>query len=205
MPQPRAHVPTLRFRAGRIGRLFRRGSPRVVERQHQGVDARTRNFWAPDAPATLVEADTGTAVGRRTDRVASMIAAREAGAASPDRPRADPAFVEAVFVELMRASQYRRAFEQLSSECRRSWGSADAFAAAQGDGSMSRLRGVRVTEVRYLSEWIDPERGTTHQNVAELRVEYEMGGHEMATIARTIHLVAEGARWRSLCYPATNR
>ena len=130
-----------------------------------------------------------------------MIAAHESGHAPDPRPRGNPAFAEAVFVELMRAHQYRRAFEQLAIDCRRSWGSAEAFAAAQGEASMARLRGVRVRDVRYVDEWTDPDRGTVHRQVAELKVEYTVGDHTPVVHPRVVHLVAESGRWRSLCYP----
>ena len=170
----------------RIGRLFQR--PSVWSR-------------GSAAPATLVEAAPGASAA--SDRVAAMIAAHEAGVAGTDvRPRGNPAFAEAVFVELMRASQYRRAFEHLTAECRHSWGSPEAFAAAQGTGSMSRLRGMRVTDVRYLPTWTDATRGTTHEEVAELDVEYTLGERQPVVVPRVVHLVADGGKWRSLCYPA---
>jgi hypothetical protein len=133
-----------------------------------------------------------------------MLKAHESGRDKMDspRPRGNPAFAEALFIELMRAHQYRRAFEQLSSECQQSWGSAEDFATAQGAGAMGRLRGVRVNDVRYLPEWTDPGRGATYQEVAELQVEYTIGERERATVLRrVVHLVPDAGRWRSLCYP----
>lgn len=152
--------------------------------------------------ATLIDSEPGTAILRRGNRVAEIIAAHDTGRAvdPPLRPRANPAFAEAVFVELMRAHQYRRAFDLLTPDCRRAWGSADVFAAAQARGSMSRLRGVHVTAVRHLAEWTDTERGVTHQEVAELDVEYTMSGADPA-VTRVVHLVADAGKWRSLCYP----
>ena len=208
MPQSHHSVLALRSYTARVRTLFRR--PEAPPSGHgwwdRRVDPHTRSFWARDsaAPATMVEAEAGTATEPREDRVAAMIAAHDTGhhGDEPRRPRGNPAFAEAVFVELMRAHQYRRAYEQLSAECRRSWGSADAFAAAQGDGSMSRLRGMRVTDVRYLPEWTDTAAGTTHRDVAELAVEYTVGDRAPVTVPRVVHLVADGGRWRSLCYPA---
>jgi hypothetical protein len=133
-----------------------------------------------------------------------MLRAHESGQdrENPGRPRGNPAFAEALFVELMRAHQYRRAFEQLSSDCQRSWGSAERFATAQGFGAMGRVRGVRVTDVRYLPEWTDPSRGATYQEVAELSVEYTIGERDPGTVLRrVVHLVPDAGRWRSLCYP----
>ena len=207
MPQSHHNVLALRSYSERLRMLFRRGEQRPAGSVwwDRGADSHTRTFWARDAaaPATLVEAEPVTAAERRPDRVAAMIAAHDSGrlAGEARRPRGNPAFAEAVFVELMRAHQYRRAFEQLSAECRRSWGSADAFAAAQGDGSMNRLRGMRVTDVRYLPEWTDSARGTTHRDVAELAVEYTLGDRAPVTVPRVVHLVADDGRWRSICYP----
>ena len=200
MPHASHNVLALRFHARRIGRLLQRSHPGP-----EAVDAETRTFWARDpAPATLVLADPGTSFAGRADRVAAMIAAHEAGDSGDAhrRPRGSPAFAEAVFVELMRSGQYRRAFEQLTADCRQRWATPEAFAAAQGEASMSRLQGVRVLEVRHLPEWKDRERGTTHTDVAELQVEYTVGEQRPPrVIARTVHLVAEAGRWRSLCYP----
>lgn len=183
-----------RFRLSRIRGLWHRAASRPEEP------------FAPqerDVVATLIDSEPGTAILRRGNRVAEIIAAHDTGRVvdSPLRPRANPAFAEAVFVELMRAHQYRRAFDLLSTDCRRAWGSPDEFAAAQARGSMSRLRGVRVKAVRHLAEWTDAERGTTHRGVAELDVEYTMNGAEPAVVTRVVHLVADAGKWRSLCYP----
>jgi hypothetical protein len=182
-------VSTERSRHGLIGRFFRH-PPKV--------DAGTRDFWASsDAPRAI----GGSA---RSDRLAEMLRAHESGRdrENPGRPRGNPAFAEALFVELMRAHQYRRAFEQLSSDCQRMWGSAEGFATAQGAGAMSRVRGVRVNDVRYLPEWTDPGRGATYHEVAELQVEYTIGERDPGTVLRrVVHLVPDAGRWRSLCYP----
>lgn len=169
------------------------------------VDANTHTFWARGAlqPATLVEAgDVSPENARRTHEVRALVAAHE-GRTEPERPRGNPAFSEALFVELMRAEQYQRAFNLLSPECQRTWGSLDRFAEAHRDGSMRSLRGVNVTAVRHLDSWTDPETGVAHDSVAELDVEYAVAaGGRTTTVRRTVHLVAVEGRWRSLCYPA---
>jgi len=171
------------------------------------VDAHTRTFWArgADAPATLVEAGNGDDSSTARRRVAELVRAHESGEDTREpstRPRGNPVFSEALFVELMRAHQYKRAYAQLSADCQRSWGSVDAFAAAQGAGTMRRLRGVTVRDVRYLPEWTDPAGGTTYRDVAELRVEYAIGERDPAAVVpRIVHLVPDRGRWRSLCYP----
>ena len=193
MPQLQHRRQRSRFRLSRIRGLWQR----AAARPEQGFEPQ-----APDVLATLVDSEPGTAILRRGNRVADIIAAHDNGRAvdSPLRPRANPAFAEAVFVELMRAHQYRRAFDLLSTDCRRAWGSPEVFAAAQARGSMSRLLGVRVKAVRHLAEWTDTERGLTHRGVAELDVEYTMNGAEPA-VNRVVHLVADAGKWRSLCYP----
>jgi hypothetical protein len=193
MPHPQHRHQRSRFRLGRIRRLWRRDDPR---------SDRSFELREPDV-GTLIDSEPGTAILRRGNRVAEIIAAHDTGRVvdAPPRPRANPAFAEAVFVELMRAHQYRRAFDLLSTDCRRAWGSPELFAAAQARGSMSRLRGVRVTAVRHLAEWTDIDRGMTHREVAELDVEYTMNGAEPAAVTRVVHLVADGGKWRSLCYP----
>ena len=161
------------------------------------TDSTTHAFWGAGT-RTAREPSAGA-----RERVAALVDAHERGiTGSAARPRGNPAFSEALFVELMRARQYRRAFEQLSAECRRQWGSADAFAAAQGT-AMRRLLGVAVKDVRYLSEWCDPHSGVTYREVAELDVEYMLAGPELQrTLQRVVHLVPDEGRWRSLCYPA---
>jgi hypothetical protein len=156
------------------------------------VDAGTRSFWAGSETATIT-----------SRRAAALVDAHERGRGPAGaRPPGNPAFSEALFVELMRANQYRRAFTLLSKDCQLSWGSPEAFAEAQGASTMRRLRGVSVKEVRYLPEWTDSSRGTTYRDVAELEVEYEVGDPDpVAVIRRVVHLIPGGGRWRSICYP----
>ncbi|MBJ7594542.1 MAG: hypothetical protein JF886_06700 [Candidatus Dormibacteraeota bacterium] len=190
----RDHAPARQ--RGPMGRLP------AAERPHL-VDAHTRTFWSRGAiaPATLVEADDA-APELPTRRAATLVADHERGVAGSSRPRANPAFSEAVFVELMRARQYRRAYALLSPECQQSWGSLQAFIDAQRIGALVQLRGVRVTEVRQLDNWRDPDSGMVHEHAAELDVLYEMGdGTRSASVPRTVHLVAFQGGWRSLCYP----
>jgi hypothetical protein len=156
------------------------------------VDEETRAFWAGSETANVT-----------SRRAAALVDAHERGRAPlGTRPPGNPAFSEALFVELMRANQYRRAFSLLSEDCQISWGSPEAFAEAQGASSMRRLRGVSVKEVRYLPEWTETSRGRTYRDVAELDVEYEVGDPDpVARIRRVVHLVPGGGRWRSICYP----
>ena len=156
------------------------------------VDAGTRAFWAGSETANVT-----------SRRAAALVDAHERGRTPiGSRPPGNPAFSEALFVELMRANQYRRAFSLLSEDCQLSWGSPEAFAEAQGASAMRRLRGVSVKEVRYLPEWTETSRGRTYRDVAELDVEYEVGDPEpVARIRRVVHLVPGGGRWRSICYP----
>ena len=162
-------------------------APKVTQ-----IDAGTRAFWAGSETANVT-----------SRRAAALVDAHERGRAPVgSRPPGNPAFSEALFVELMRANQYRRAFSLLSEDCQLSWGSPEAFAEAQGASAMRRLRGVSVKEVRYLPEWTETSRGTTYHDVAELDVEYEVGDPEpVARIRRVVHLVPGGGRWRSICYP----
>ena len=196
---------------GVLERLFRR-QPRAPEQEaavwqpqrRALVDANTHTFWAPgsNVTATLIEGRPATPHPAQR-RVAALVDTHEKGGPHPARPRANPAFTEALFVELMRAHQYQRAFAMLSSDCRRAWGSVEAFAGAQGGGPMRRLRGMRVLEVRHLPEWTDAAHGTTYREVAELEVEYTIGSdRETVKVPRTVHLISDEGRWWSLCYPA---
>jgi hypothetical protein len=172
------------------------------ERPHL-VDAHTRTFWSRGAqtPATLVETEE-MPPSVVASRAATLVADHERGVTGSTRPRANPAFSEAVFVELMRACQYRRAYALLSPECQQSWGSLQAFIDAQRIGALVQLRGVRVDAVRQLQNWRDPDSGMVHEHAAELDVQYQMGdGTRSLTVPRTVHLVAFAGGWRSLCYP----
>jgi hypothetical protein len=178
----------------------------ATERPHL-VDAHTRTFWSRGAvaPATLVEAD-GAQPPMHSGRAATLVADHERGVGASTRPRANPAFSEAVFVELMRARQYRRAYALLSPECQQSWGALQAFIDAQRIGALAQLHGVRVTEVRHLERWRDPDSGMVHDHAAELDVLYEIGDRTRSvSVPRTVHLIALGGAWRSLCYPTATQ
>jgi len=169
------------------------------------VDAATRTFWSrgADEPVTLVESDAPVAARPLRDRVRAMVAAHDGGSRRGGvRPSGNPAFSEALFVELIRGGQHARAFALLAPDCQLRWGSAERFAAAHREGSFQQLEGVNVVAVRHLDEWTDPHHGDVHRQVAELDVEYSFGiGHRLVKLARTVHLVAVEGRWRSLSYP----
>ena len=178
----------------------------AAERPHL-VDSHTRTFWShgATAPATLVEAERAEPTAA-TGRASTLVADHERGVSSSGRPRSNPAFSEAVFVELMRARQYRRAFSLLSPECQQSWGTLEAFIAAQRIGALATLRGVKVNQVRHLADWRDPDSGMVHAHAAELDVEYTIGdASRTISLPRTVHLVAHRGAWRSLCYPTATR
>ena len=167
------------------------------------VDSNTRTFWAQGSTSatTLVEAEIDiTGYHSASQKVAALVAAHDD--LNGGRPRSSPAYAEAVFVELMRAQRYDRAFDLLAPDCQRRWGSAQAFALAHGGRAMSQLLGVEVISVRHLQGWTDPATGRVHDYVAELDVEYAMGSRDQRTdVARTVHLVPCNGQWRSLSYP----
>jgi hypothetical protein len=178
----------------------------AAERPHL-VDSHTRTFWSHGAmaPATLVEVERADATAP-TGRASTLVADHERGVTTTGRPRSNPAFSEAVFVELMRARQYRRAFSLLSPECQQSWGTLEAFIAAQRIGALATLRGVKVNQARHLADWRDPDSGMVHAHAAELDVEYTIGdASRTISLPRTVHLVAHRGAWRSLCYPTATR
>jgi hypothetical protein len=169
------------------------------------VDANTRTFWSRGAegPVTLVESDAPPVARPLRDRVRALVAAHDRGSRHGGaRPSGNPAFSEALFVELIRGGQHARAFALLAPECQLRWGSAERFAAAHGEGSLESLGGVNVVAVRHLDQWVDPDRGDHHRQVAELDVEYSFdAGQRRVKLSRTVHLVAVEGRWRSLSYP----
>jgi len=169
------------------------------------VDANTRTFWSRGAegPVTLVESDAPAPSVPLRDRVRALLAAHDHGPRrGGTRPPGNPAFSEALLVELIRGGQHTRAFALLAPECQRRWGSAERFAAAHGEGSLRALESVNVTAVRHLDEWVDPQRGARHRQVAELDVEYRFdAGQRRVKLSRTVHLIAVDGRWRSLSYP----
>lgn len=180
------------------------------------VDSQTQTFWSRSTgtSSTLVEATGGPGevevetVGRR---VAALLAAQdappspvrvEAGAGGAPAPAIGPAGCEERFVELLRSGRHEDAFALLAGPCQERWGSARAFASEQM-GSAANLLGLCVREVRYLSEWVDADGGCIHRDVAELEVDYRirLSAARAATVSRTVHLVAGGDGWRSVCYP----
>jgi hypothetical protein len=169
------------------------------------LDAGTRTFWSrgADGPVTLVESDAAVAARPLRDRVRALVAAHDRGARrAGTRPSGNPAFSEALFVELIRGGQHARAFALLAPECQLRWGSAERFAAAHAEASLQQLDGVTVVAVRHLDEWVDPHWGDRHRQVAELDVEYRFeAGPRWVRLSRTVHLVAVEGRWRSLSYP----
>jgi hypothetical protein len=174
------------------------------------VDASTWTFWSRGASAaeTLVEAnghasERGVSVSRR---VAAMLEARDRtrhGAAPVVPRRGDPAQAELLFVEMMRAGHFERAFRLLAPECQVRWGSAAAFAAEQARcGGHEQVRHAEIRDVSVLDVWPDPDSGRINREVAELAVEYlvEIGDRDVL-VERVVHMVLVDGRWRSLCYP----
>jgi len=173
------------------------------------VDASTWTFWSRGATAaeTLVEA-SGQPVERRasvSQRVASMLEARDrtGHGAAPAVPRqGDPAHAELLFVEMMRAGRFERAYRLLAPECQSRWGGEAEFAAAQQGSGHDQVKSAQVKHLEMLEVWPDPDSGRVNRDVAELSVEYliDVGGREVL-IERVVHCVLVEGRWRSLCYP----
>jgi hypothetical protein len=173
------------------------------------VDASTWTFWSRGASAaeTLVEA-TGHQTPRTqsvSSRVAAMLEARDRtrhGAAPVVPRRGDPAQAELLFVEMMRAGRFERAFRLLAPECQSRWGSEQAFLTGQQGGGHEAVRNADVRRVEILDVWPDPDSGRINREVAELTVEYlvAMDSREVL-IERVVHCVLVEGRWRSLCYP----
>ncbi|MFN2451081.1 MAG: hypothetical protein ABR541_01875 [Candidatus Dormibacteria bacterium] len=166
------------------------------------VDGHTRTWWSrgEHQAATLVEArddpDTQAAVAE------PRRGAPGPGPRPPGRPRANPAFTEALFVELMRAGQLGRAFTQLSPECQAAWGTPARFAAEQPGEALRAVQGVEIHGVRYLDRWTDPMTATPYSDVAELEVEYRLsGGGRSRALRQIVHLVPVEGNWRSVYHP----
>jgi len=174
------------------------------------VDASTWTFWSRGASAaeTLVEA-TGHQAARTESvsrRVAAMLDARDRtrhGAAPVVPRRGDPAQAELLFVEMMRAGHFERAFRLLAPECQARWGSAQAFAVEQQRcGGHEQVRHAEIRDIAMLEVWPDPDSGRVNREVAELTVEYLIdAGEREVLVERVVHMVLVEGRWRSLCYP----
>ena len=173
------------------------------------VDKTTRTVWHPGVACTetLVET-TRRPAPTASERVAELLAARDRrlrtrsdDAIDRVATTRDPAFLEMLMVELLRAARFERAFELLAPECRSRWLAPARFARAQAPLA-SVLGGVEVHAVRLLDEWNDPSRGRTLNDVAELDVDYRLTlGSGSATVKRTVHQVAVAGRWRVLLDP----
>lgn len=173
------------------------------------VDASTWTFWSRGATAaeTLVEA-AGHPVERTatlTERVTAMLDAKDRGrhAMAPVVPsHGDPAHSELLFVEMMRAGNFERAYRLLAPECQSRWGNEGEFARAQQGSGNDQVRSAEVKRVDMLDVWPDPDSGRVNRGAAELTVEYliDVGGREVL-MERVVHCVLVEGRWRSLCYP----
>ena len=174
------------------------------------VDASTWTFWSRGATAaeTLVET-TGRPAQRTasvTQRVAAMLEQRERAPRSNSGPASplhgDPAQAELLFVEMMRAGNFERAYRLMAPECQARWGGEQDFAVAQQGSGNDQVRGAEIKNVEILDVWPDPDSGRVNREVAELAVEYliDVGGREVL-IERVVHCVLVEGRWRSLCYP----
>ena len=164
------------------------------------VDGNTRSFWARGevTSATLIEVEDG--FEPRTQRPITALLQGETPAEA--KPRGNPAFSEATFVELLRAGRYKRAYDMIAPDCQAAWGSWMAFADAHRGGALEMLSNIDVTEQRILESWSDPAQGVTHEHVAELEVAYTFAkGEQSKSVQQTVHLVGVDGRWRSLSYP----
>jgi hypothetical protein len=136
----------------------------TVPRSALLVDASTWTFWSrgADAAETLVEA-TGHPTERTasvSQRVAAMLEARDRTrhGAAPAVPRyGDPAQAELLFVEMMRAGNFERAYRLLAAECQVRWGGEADFAQAQHGSGHDQVRGAEVKRVEILEVWPDPD------------------------------------------------
>ena len=183
--------------------------PQTIPRSPLLVDASTWTFWSRGAGAaeTLVEA-TGHQAPRTESvsrKVAAMLEARDRtrhGAAPVVPRRGDPAQAELLFVEMMRAGNFERAFRLLAPECQMRWGSEATFAAAQQGGRHDAVLHAHIRNVEILEVWPDPDSGRVNREVAELTVEYLVAlDSREVLVERFVHCVLVEGRWRSLCYP----
>jgi hypothetical protein len=181
----------------------------AVPRSALLVDASTWTFWSRGASAaeTLVEASGHPAprTASVSQKVAAMLEARDRTrhGSAPVVPRyGDPAQAELLFVEMMRAGRFERAYRLLAPECQARWGSEQDFAVAQHGSGNDQVRSAEVKDVEILEVWPDPDSGRVNREVAELAVEYlvDVGGREVL-MERVVHCVLVEGRWRSLCYP----
>jgi len=118
------------------------------------------------------------------------------------RPKGNPAFSEALFVELMRAEQFGRVFALLAPDCQAAWQTEDRFVAAQSDSPLHVLRNIDVVDLRYRQHWSEPHTGTVYEHAAELDVEYTLQvGGRTNVMKRTVHLVGCDGKWRSVYFP----
>ncbi len=148
--------------------------------------------------ATVVQ---GVAQSTTLDRVW-----RTALRAKPDDgkpwPNANPAFVETLFMELLKVSQFERAFALLARECRDAWSSSKEFAQSLQLQGLTRVSTMAVRECQFLESWEDVAHSTTFEHVAELRVEYAFAVKgTLHRMSKTVHVVAEDGMWKCLYFP----
>ncbi len=117
-------------------------------------------------------------------------------------PNANPAFVETLFMELLKVSQFERAFALLAKECRSAWSSSREFAQSLEQQGLTRVSAMAVRECQFLESWEDAAHGAAFEHVAELRVEYAFAlKGTVHRMSKTVHVVAEDGMWKCLYFP----
>jgi len=131
--------------------------------------------------------------------------------ADPERALAPSSF-EQRFTRLQRERDYTGMWDLLADDAKREWGGRDQFVRElTREGTLGwDVLDVRVLGVQVLTEWHDERRGHDYRGVAQLRCRYRLQqqegeGEEVSTrevqLDRQVHLVPEGAGWRTLYYP----
>lgn len=129
--------------------------------------------------------------------------------ADPERALAPSSF-EQRFTRLQREGDYTAMWDLLAGDAQREWGGPQRFVdTLTHEGTLGwDVLDVRVLGVQVLSEWHDEWRGRDYHGVARLQCRYRLQHQEEegassreVELDRVVHLIPEGAGWRTLYYP----
>lgn len=98
---------------------------------------------------------------------------------------------------------FDRPWELLTPEAQAQWHSRECFIEGMHQqASTTTVVAARVMGATMLSTWQDPHNGTTHQDVAQVNVSYQVCCEgSMWNLLRDVHWIWVDGDWRSPCYP----
>jgi hypothetical protein len=153
------------------------------------------SYWSKGAEQGSVLVEAGPAPKTRSKMTEVLNPSQDGG-----RPRGNPIFTETLFVELLRAGQFSRAYDLLAPVCQVAWKGKAGFADTMVSTPYTLIQKVSVKSSKVVEEWFDGE--VTWKPAAQLEVEYLLqSGRQSKVIKKSVHLVSAEGKWRILLFP----